>query len=210
VTFAIDGLADTNHTYRINSEWQKIIANASAYIKAGGAATWKFIVFRHNEHQVEPARALSEFLGFQDFITHVSDRNFFGSDAFAVMFEGESKGYDLNIASTTAARPDSKTIMMQKIHDDAFESPACSWLDSGSMYVDYQGNLIPCCMTSGLMWRRDISAQLWQKIVGDLDSINLYHHPVSAILDSEFYQTRLQQSFDSMRTAHHVCVAHCS
>jgi len=66
-TFSIDGLKDTNHIYRRNTDFDKIIENAKAYIDAGGVAHWDFIVFRHNEHQVEEARDLARSLGFENF-----------------------------------------------------------------------------------------------------------------------------------------------
>ena len=67
VIFSIDGLEDTNQIYRKNTSWKKIIENASAYINAGGIADWEFIVFKHNEHQVEAAKKLSQSLGFRKF-----------------------------------------------------------------------------------------------------------------------------------------------
>ena len=63
VTFSIDGLEDTNHIYRINSNWNKTIANAKSFINAGGNATWKYIIFKHNQHQVDEARQLASELG---------------------------------------------------------------------------------------------------------------------------------------------------
>lgn len=66
-TFSIDGLEDTNHIYRRNTKFNKIIENAKAYIEAGGIAHWDFIVFEHNEHQIEEARTLAKQMGFQNF-----------------------------------------------------------------------------------------------------------------------------------------------
>lgn len=67
VIFGIDGLQDTNHLYRINTNFDKIIENATAFINAGGSAIWSYIVFKHNQHQVEEAKRLSEKLGFDGF-----------------------------------------------------------------------------------------------------------------------------------------------
>ena len=63
MSFSIDGLEDTNHLYRQDVEWDKIMERAKKFIGAGGRAEWKFIIFRHNQHQVEEARSLSKELG---------------------------------------------------------------------------------------------------------------------------------------------------
>jgi hypothetical protein len=68
VVFSIDGLKDTNHLYRRNVQWKKLISNVEAYIKAGGSAYWDYLIFKHNEHQIEEAKALAKFLGFKEFI----------------------------------------------------------------------------------------------------------------------------------------------
>jgi MoaA/NifB/PqqE/SkfB family radical SAM enzyme len=65
--FSIDGLEDTNHIYRRNVVWDKLIANVNAFITAGGAATWEYLIFGHNDHQVEQAQALADKLGFKKF-----------------------------------------------------------------------------------------------------------------------------------------------
>ena len=66
-TFSIDGLEDTNHLYRRNTIWKKIMENAKAFIDAGGIAHWDYIVFEHNEHQVDEARQLAIDMGFKNF-----------------------------------------------------------------------------------------------------------------------------------------------
>jgi hypothetical protein len=66
-TFSLDGLEDTNHIYRRNTDWKKIMQNAQAFLDAGGIAHWDYIVFEHNEHQVEEARELAKKMGFKNF-----------------------------------------------------------------------------------------------------------------------------------------------
>lgn len=63
----IDGLEDTTHLYRIGTDYAKIIENAQAFIATGARAEWHFILFGHNEHQVEEAHARSKALGFSGF-----------------------------------------------------------------------------------------------------------------------------------------------
>ena len=50
--------------------------NAQAFIDAGGRARWDFIVFAHNEHQVEDAEALAKKMGFEKFQYKKSARFF--------------------------------------------------------------------------------------------------------------------------------------
>jgi MoaA/NifB/PqqE/SkfB family radical SAM enzyme len=60
VVFSVDGLSDTNHIYRRNVVWERLVQNMSAFIQAGGVTVWEYLIFQHNEHQLEQARAMSE------------------------------------------------------------------------------------------------------------------------------------------------------
>ena len=68
VTFSIDGLEDTNHLYRRNVKWNAVIANAQAFIDAGGTAIWDYLIFKHNEHQIFEAQELSKKMKFNEFV----------------------------------------------------------------------------------------------------------------------------------------------
>ena len=67
LTFSVDGLEDTNHLYRKGTNWSKIMMAMKNFIKGGGRARWEFLVFKHNQHQIEEARALADELGFDKF-----------------------------------------------------------------------------------------------------------------------------------------------
>ena len=68
VELHVDGLRDTNPLYRVHTDFDKIMANARAYMATGARAEWQYILFRHNEHQAEEALALSRELGFSRFV----------------------------------------------------------------------------------------------------------------------------------------------
>ena len=72
--FSIDGLEDTNATYRRNSNWPKLISNIEAFVAAGGRAHWDMLVYRHNQHQVDACEQLARDLGFKWFRAKVSKR----------------------------------------------------------------------------------------------------------------------------------------
>jgi MoaA/NifB/PqqE/SkfB family radical SAM enzyme len=74
VQFAIDGLEDTNHIYRVNVNWDKLVQNVRSYLSTGNDAHWQFIVFKHNEHQVDIAKKVAKDMGFVEFNTKKSHR----------------------------------------------------------------------------------------------------------------------------------------
>jgi len=74
VFFGIDGLEDTNHLHRIDVKFNKVIDNLTVFNKAGGRSIWQYIVFEHNDHQVEQARQLSRELGCLDFAAKSTGR----------------------------------------------------------------------------------------------------------------------------------------
>lgn len=67
IEFRIDGLRDTHHLYRVNTDWDTVISNAKSFIASGGNAVWHMIVFDHNRHQIEQCRSMSQDLGFRRF-----------------------------------------------------------------------------------------------------------------------------------------------
>lgn len=76
VTFSIDGLEDTNHLYRQDVNWDRLMERVGWFIKAGGKAGWKWIVFKHNNHQIDEARKMSERMGFKFFGTIEHGRDY--------------------------------------------------------------------------------------------------------------------------------------
>tara|TARA_Y100000296_G_C5171182_1_gene257365 strand:- start:194 stop:2752 length:2559 start_codon:yes stop_codon:yes gene_type:complete len=66
--FSVDGLEDTNHLYRRNVKWDKIENHITTFTKQGGYAEWEFLLFGHNEHQIDEARKLSKKWGVKVFI----------------------------------------------------------------------------------------------------------------------------------------------
>jgi MoaA/NifB/PqqE/SkfB family radical SAM enzyme len=76
IDFGIDGLEDTLHLYRKNVKYSKVIENATAFINAGGRAQWNFIVFKHNEHQVEEVKQLGKKLKFFNVLIRKTGRFF--------------------------------------------------------------------------------------------------------------------------------------
>lgn len=68
ITFSIDGLQDTNHLYRRNVKWDKLMENVKAYTSTGAKAQWEYLIFKHNEHQIEEAEKFAKKIGFVSFL----------------------------------------------------------------------------------------------------------------------------------------------
>jgi len=103
VVFSLDGLEDTNHLYRQNTVWSKIMENAQAFINAGGRARWDYIVFAHNEHQVEQAESLATTMGFERFQYKKSARFF--SNASGVTKEMHQAGNRKGLSTALLQAP---------------------------------------------------------------------------------------------------------
>lgn len=78
VIFALDGLEDTHSRYRVNTDFNRIINNASTFIKHGGKATWAMIVFDYNEHQINQCESMAHQLGFNKFTFEYNTRTLEG------------------------------------------------------------------------------------------------------------------------------------
>jgi MoaA/NifB/PqqE/SkfB family radical SAM enzyme len=88
INFALDGTDnETLDKYRIGVVYDKVYANMKAYIEAGGNAQWNFIVFKHNEHQVDIAKQLALDMGAK-FRLKVTQK-FRGRKNHKVMIDGE-------------------------------------------------------------------------------------------------------------------------
>lgn len=74
VEFAIDGLEDTNHIYRVNSKWPSImLAVKTLRENWSGKMMWRYVIFEHNVHQVKQAKELAIQLGFDMFRPVIGD-----------------------------------------------------------------------------------------------------------------------------------------
>jgi MoaA/NifB/PqqE/SkfB family radical SAM enzyme len=75
IVWGIDGTTSEVHSfYRRNTDYNKVIENARAFIDAGGHAVWQFILFKHNQHQLDQVKKLAKEYKFKDIDIIKSDR----------------------------------------------------------------------------------------------------------------------------------------
>lgn len=63
LVFSIDGLQDTNHIYRINSDWNSIMMGIDIMARGKAQLKWKTIVFGHNYQQIAQIKKFAEDKG---------------------------------------------------------------------------------------------------------------------------------------------------
>ena len=141
--FAIDGGPDSNHIYRVNANFNKIIENATAYIDAGGSAHWDMLIFEHNEDEVEYCKKLARDIGFTWFRAKVSKR-----------FE---------IAPNSVKPP--KNYQVPELVDTNI---SCHAQQEKSVYISANGKLLPCCFFGAEVFSLDNTAI---NLCNNMDSI---------------------------------------
>ena len=203
VIFSVDGLRDTNHLYRQGVVWDNVERAMKSFIAAGGRARWDFLIFEHNQHQVEEAEEISKLMGFERFqakktgrfVTAKSQKK---ESHQAVNRKGEK--------TTELKKPDKKyqnkalskqDMLIQKYGSmDAYYDVVpinCKVQDEGSLFITAEGLAMPCCWTAGRMykwWHKNpMVEQVWDFIerYGGKDAISAKKHGLKAVFDTGLF-----------------------
>lgn len=149
IGFDLDGLADTHHLYRQDTDWNHIIENAKRFIAAGGNAEWKFIPFPFNRHQEQDCRALAEQLGFKRFDVVYDGRDsgpVFDRDGTFSHWIGEPYDHEPDLAGMRESHItwfDHRTV--QNPRDVPEVRINCSHKWRREIYLAADGTVYPCC-----------------------------------------------------------------
>jgi sulfatase maturation enzyme AslB (radical SAM superfamily) len=201
VTFSIDGLEDTNHLYRQKVKWERVMENAKAFINRGGCAKWDFIVFKHNEHQVEEARQLAMDMGFEKFQVKKTGRFFStvrheGKESHQAMNRTGEKTQKLEKPSldfVNSALKKEKDLVTEHGSMDAYYDATpikCKAINKSEIFVSAEGHVFPCCWTAGQQYKwywGPRKAPIW-KLIEDSDNISLRKHTIQEIVEGPFFK----------------------
>tara|TARA_A100001015_G_scaffold306700_1_gene401399 strand:- start:4740 stop:5807 length:1068 start_codon:yes stop_codon:yes gene_type:complete len=178
VIFSVDGLEDTNHLYRQGVNWKAVERSMDAFIEAGGRARWDFLVFEHNQHQVEEAEQLSKQKGFERFVAKKTGRFISSQSIKKEQHQAISKkGKETTILKKPIEKYQNKAIskydkLIEKYGSiDSYYDKAqinCKVKKENSLYITAEGLALPCCWTAGRMykwWHKDPKVeQIWDFI----------------------------------------------
>ena len=191
VTFSIDGLEDTNHLYRKNAKWQSIMDAIEVLKVRKCQMVWKYIVFKHNQHQIKEAMELSTSLGFDCFKLEHSDR---------WLGEKEMMPDDEYVDDYHKHQ---KSVLVDTKYKSNM-SPVCleNNLPSNSLYVDAEGDFYPCCWMGTYRYKYKSVFSPKQK------SFNIKDNTLNQILENN----SIKQFFASTKqftSAHECCKIQC-
>lgn len=220
VIFALDGLEDTHHLYRIGTTYDNVIKNAGYFIEAGGIAEWVFIKFKHNEHQVAEAEIRASKHGFARFTIKNTIR-FIGEPKFSVLDKEGNIEYYLEPPSTSnITLIDANAITKFRAEYKTTEID-CYAVKNHEIYIDAHYNLFPCCFLASAPYNptksnpivsdiRDNMLNQYHELIsslGGLDKLNTTTHSIKSIIDSNEYQTVWEEYWttNKLMTCARVC-----
>lgn len=231
VVFALDGLADTQHLYRVGTDWNKIIDNATAFIQAGGVADWMFIRFKHNEHQVNEAEQLAKKLGFKRFTVKNTRR--FEDTKFPVLNKFGDISYYLEQPTDHPVKfVGKKDLESHSTWRNRFDIN-CYALGQYEVYIDACFTLLPCCLLAAFIYTNydksilekykvynensvvDVGLRIQQEVLdlinkdlGGFDNNNVLKRSLKEIIDDPSWQSIWQEKWETGKLT--SCTVLCS
>jgi hypothetical protein len=184
INFDLDGLWDTHHIYRINTDFDKVLLNAQSVIATNRAQVhWKYIVFEHNKHQVDRAREIAKQSGFTTFSTVKTSRDVFAPKTGQFVHSKKTQEYQQ---------------AEKKIH--------CVWDDWGKWYVSPEGLVFRCCWTGGHYYDQQNDKFYYPPQFERM--FNGFEVPIQKII-SYNYWTKLQQFLQGYERSFKLCKSQC-
>ncbi len=200
VSFSIDGLADTNRIYRANTDFDKIMRNAKEYLSQGGWGAWKFICFKHNQHQFDEAKDLAQAMGFQRFVFQHSPR--------WQALKHPIEGTPFVLEPSDVARENLEQMKFMLKEESGIQ---CRSLERVMLFLNYRFELWPCSYFSVERERNKRFGPYWkamsQKYGEGFNS--LYNTSIEDLLEHPYFQKTLPQSWKSRENYTPICGQFC-
>jgi MoaA/NifB/PqqE/SkfB family radical SAM enzyme len=222
VYFALDGLADTHSLYRIGTNFEKVLENAKAFISNNGNATWVFIKFKHNQHQIGAARLLAKEHGFKEFLEKETAR-FISKPEFDVLDKDGNISYKLEMPDDSKLNyvPQEAVENFRVIFDEDYTINCNSFKDK-EIYIDAEQYLWPCCFLGSIRMayaainepqheiRQLQFLQLDSMVsrLGGLKNINLKNNSIEEIVNRDEWQSIWQDEW--YKHKNFTCIRTCS
>ena len=190
VVFSVDGLEDTNHIYRRGVVWEKLIRNMRAYSATGAFAVWEWLLFEHNEHQVEEARIIAKELGFEFIVKNPLGFGEYEDSISGMNVYGKDGDYEYTIWPTKYTGHRKEPLFGNKVDfsymnrltipilpefskelekNSEIVCKSIEHSESKEIYISANGYMLPCCFLGGVFGQFHSSYSRYQfnKMIND-------------------------------------------
>lgn len=219
VTFSVDGLEDTNHLYRVNVDWKRVENSMDVFTQAGGKGLWVFLIFEHNEHQVEEAERMAKLFGLE-FVKKKTGR-------WVQSFKGNKIESKQTLKGNQIKPPSNKKYQNKSVNSydklinkygnfDSYLNDtriSCKSVENKEIYISAEGLVFPCCWTAGRLYKsyeKNGKNQIWS-FIDNVKNINAMHQPLENIIEGEMFD-KIKKSWkinDCSQGKLKVCAEKC-
>jgi MoaA/NifB/PqqE/SkfB family radical SAM enzyme len=224
IHFCIDGHKETNHIYRVNTKWNIVERNIAAFAETAPEkhATWIYIVFDHNEHELPTAKAHATVLGFE-FATRTGMRNSYHQWIAKV---GKKNKKQSKTITTTGKKEHSKKDVVKDLDkfiteykanksnkkqtDEILKTVVCKYIHEDEIFIASNQTMWPCCFLwdSAFKNKEDIIYKLNHFDPGWND---LKQHTINEIKNHEWFSELLEASWEPTHPLHFTrCIRTCA
>lgn len=236
VHFCVDGHKETNHIYRVNTVYDVIDRNMQAYSEGGRSvgkaadATWIYIVFDHNEHELDVAQNRAHELDFR-FATRTGMRNTFHNWVSKIKKKDHNEKriiVEEKTITTTGTKEHTKVEVIKELDKfinsykqqpedldivkirEVVDSISCKFYHDREIFIAANSTLWPCCFLwdsafvnkDGILDKYSVFEKDWN---------NLNKHSINEILNTDYYLQTLSDSFDPRHNQHiSRCIRTCA
>ena len=193
VHFSVDGYDnDSNNLYRVNSDWDTIIAGLQTLRSTSDCQiVWAAIAFKFNEHKLDFMQNFAQRLGADRF--QITKSTKFGSiypsyganDPLepTVKFMSSSHRFERTLVAFTEKTTKIPEINIKLYNDVTIQNnikPLCEIGNKG-LYIDARGRLFPCCWVAN----RYTHNSEWQTLA---EQFNLHHRTLTDVVADPFWE----------------------
>ena len=209
VSWSVDGHRETNHLYRVNTNFDKILENMKAFCNAGGQGSWEYIVFDHNEKDLPIAREEAKKLGLY-FVERRNNRNVdYWTSYIKEKQDGKVVTKKFKVVQGFKSSTQEKYSNNNIAENNEYHIK-CLYLHEKKLFMGFDGRIWPCCWFHDLynaegnpdVLHGDTSVETHHKLQ-KLDKVygvgwnSIFHNTWEDILGHEYYTKVLPNTFDS-------------
>lgn len=226
VWFCVDGCEETNEIYRVNTNFDIIKRNMEAYTSVNGAiGSWVYIIFDHNEQEIEKARSLANKFGLEFALRKGAGNTIYNWKSNVKKRDKETKEIKIiqNVI-TSKKNAHSKVDVVKELlrfnkwkwfqskekRTKIVNSIKCKFYHEKELFIASNQTLWPCCfLWSATITHPNIAKEKFDNYDENWNS--LLHHSIDEILQHPWFDVILKESWDPAHKMHiSKCITNCA